>query len=422
MLSVMRACGEAAKKAAKKNPDAEAVLVMTLEAGKKALAETTNQNPVLQKAGVVDAGGYGILLILQAMHGAISGKIAQLAVRFMPSPAKPLGHMEAADFAQFDAEEITFAYCTEYIAQRVDRNRAPEKLRAALEQIGDCVVVVDDDEIIKVHVHTDHPDRALAEGLKYGPLVDMKIENMLDQHEQQVAAGIAAAIPKKRKIAAAENRYGFVAVAAGKGIVAVLHDLGIDHIVEGGQTMNPSTEDLILAIDQTPAETVFVLPNNKNIIMAARQAVQLSEKNVVVIPSRSVPQGITAMLHFDPEATEGQNEQAMSDALATVRTGQITYAARDSDFDGHAIQKGAFLALEEGKLLTHGQTLQEVVERLAESLCKNDPEFVTIFAGEEADEQDAAAIEAIFARLVPEGEVSIIFGGQPVYSYIISAE
>lgn len=420
ILTVSRLAGEAALKAAKKNKDAEVVLAAALKGAEKALEQTVDQNPVLKKAGVVDAGGYGYVIILHGMLDALSGAITRLA-RKIPNPIKPAARPEAADFSQFDTEEINFAYCTEFIAQREDQKRDPLLLRNFLETIGDCVVVVDDDEIVKVHVHTDTPDKALSEGMKYGHLLTVKVENMLAQHEQKVADGAAAAMGK-REIAAPENRYGFVAVAAGAGIAGLFRDLGADQLVEGGQTMNPSTEDILHAVDATPAEVVFVLPNNKNIIMASEQAADLSAKQVVVLPTKTVPQGISAMLAFDPEIDPDANAQAMTVAAQLVHSGQMTYAARDSEFDGHAISQGDYLALCEGKLIATGKEFDAVMGELAQAMCNKSSAFITVLYGEGADAQQAEAVCAMFRAAAPDAEVNVLEGGQPVYSYIVSVE
>lgn len=420
ILTVARVAGEAAQKAARKNREPEVVLGAAIAAAQKALALTTEQNPVLKKAGVVDAGAYGYVIILQGMQDALSGVVSRIA-RMIPIPTPRNAVPEGADFSAFDEEEINFAYCTEFIAKRQDPKRDPALLRAFLEGIGDCVVVVDDDEIIKIHVHTDTPDRALAEGLKYGMLSSIKIENMVEQHQRQVEDAKVKGMGK-RESAAPERRYGFVSVAAGEGIAAVFGDLGADAVVEGGQTMNPSTEDILRAVDRTPAEVVFVLPNNKNIIMASQQAAGLSEKQVVVLPTKSVPQGICAMLSFDPDREPADNEREMVEAAGRVKSASVTYAARDSEFDGRDIKKGDYLGLAEGKLVATGPKFDAVMKKLAKELCDKDTAFITLLYGEGADEQQAAEVREIFIREAKNAEINILCGGQPVYSYIISVE
>ena len=417
ILTVSRVAGEAALKAAKKHKDAETVLAAALKGAQKALDETTEQNPVLKKAGVVDAGGYGYVIILQAMLDVISGTITRIVRKVASHAVKP----EMADFSQFDTEEITFAYCTEFIAKREDAERDPQLLRDFLETIGDCVVVVEDDEIVKVHVHTDTPDKALGEGMKYGHLLTVKVENMLEQHERKVADEQAAAM-NRVKVAEPEKRYGFVAVAAGEGIVSLFRDLGADQIVEGGQTMNPSTEDILGAIDGTPAEVVFVLPNNKNIIMASEQAAELASKQVVVLPTKTIPQGISAMLAFDPEIDPENNAQTMGVAAQLVHSGQMTYAARDSEFDGNPIKQGDYLALCEGKLHATGPDFFATMEKLVQGMCSKESAFITILYGEGADEEQAQKVSELFQAAAPDAEINLLEGGQPVYSYILSVE
>ena len=422
ILTVSRIAAEAAVKAAKEDRDCEKVLLAAIEAGKVALEETTEQNPVLKKAGVVDAGGFGFIVLLEGMYIALSGQTGLRSV-FMPSIKKPVevSADAMADFSQFDTGEITFSYCTEFIAERKDKKRSPDKLREFLMSIGDSVVVVEDDEIIKVHVHTENPDKALGEGLKYGPLLTMKIENMRAQHEQLLKEAREEQMGE-RKVAAPENRYGFVAVAAGEGLSSVFVDLGVDNMVEGGQTMNPSTEDILNAIDATPSEVVFVMPNNKNIIMASEQAAPLSDKQVVVLPTKTIPQGLCAMLAFDPDVDLSVNEDSMNKAIQNVRTGQITYAARDSEFEGRNIKEGDFMSMADGKLVHTNKKFESVVKKLANEIADKKSSFITIIYGEGADEEQANGVAEVFQKEAKNAEIQVIFGGQPVYSYIISVE
>ena len=420
ILTVSRIAGDAAVKAAKKTRDPEAVLGAAIKAAKKALEETTNQNPVLKKAGVVDAGAYGYLLILQGMQDALSGTITRLA-RKIPVPViNPAMPVESADFSAFDEEEINFDYCTEFICAR-ENPKDPDDLRQFLPTIGDCVVVVEDDEIIKVHVHTNDPHLALGEALKYGQLITVKVENMVQQHRQKVAEEAEAGMGK-REYAAPVTRYGFVSVAAGEGVMNLFRELGADNVVGGGQTMNPSTEDILRAIDLTPAEIVFVLPNNKNIIMAGQQAAALSDKQVVVLPTKTIPQGICAMLSFDHDLEPEENQQNMESAIAAVRSGSVTYAARDSEFDGRHIQEGDHMALSEGKLLSTGKDFFAVVDDLARELCRGECNFITIIYGEGADEEQARQVRDIFSACAGDAEINVLCGGQPVYSYLVSVE
>ena len=324
--------------------------------------------------------------------------------------------------AEFDGE-ITFTYCTEFIVNKAPDAKSPVALRAYLESIGDSAVVVDDDNIIKVHVHTDNPGNAIQEGLKYGYLTNMKIDNMREQHETKAYEAKQSAQENDYQPVDPEKAYGFVAVAAGQGLQALFTDLGVDKVVSGGQTMNPSTEDILSAIHATPAETVFVLPNNKNIIMAAEQAAKLADRRVCVLQTRTIPQGLTAMLAFDPDATYTDNRVNMTNAFAEVQTGQVTFAARDSDYDGHNIKQGEILGLENGKLAFTEKDITKAVYKLIKSLVKRDSSFVTmIYGADVSDAQAEKAYEAISAKLGDSVEINLINGGQPVYYYIVSVE
>lgn len=420
ILTVARVSAETAVKTAKKDRDCEVVLLATIESAKEALLETTEQNPVLKKANVVDAGAFGYIILLEGMYAALTGRV--IARTEVPGEVKKVAQSPATvDFSQFDTGEITFSYCTEFIAERKDQKRSVDKLREVLEGIGDSVVVVEDDEIIKVHVHTENPDKALSEGLKYGPLLTVKIENMRAQHEELLKESLAENIGE-RKVAEPENRYGFVAVAAGDGLSSVFSDLGVDTMVEGGQTMNPSTEDILNAIDSTPSEIVFVLPNNKNIIMASEQAAPLSEKQVVVLPTKTIPQGLCAMLAFDPDVDLVINEKGMKTAISSVHSGQITYAARDSDFEGRKIKEGDYMSLAEGKLVHTSNNFEAVAQRLAKEIADKKSSYITIIHGEGADDERTELVADLFAKAAKNAEVNVVYGGQPVYSYIISVE
>ena len=417
ILTVSRVSAQHAVEACQAEPElsAEQVLAAVIEHGKAALDETVHQNPVLEKAGVVDAGGFGYLTILEGMLDALRG------IHKERKAAEPAAKA-AADFGAIADEDITFTYCTEFIAARKDKARNVGRLRSILNDIGDSLVVVEDDDIIKVHVHTDQPNKALEEGLKFGPLLTIKIENMREQHTAKVIEGTADA-PAERVIVPAEKKYGFVAVAAGEGLKNVFTDLGVDAVVQGGQTMNPSTDDIVRAVDSVPAEIVFVLPNNKNIIMAAEQAVHLSEeKKIVVVPTKTIPQGISAMLAVDPDgADEAAMAAAMTDAAANVRSGQVTYAARDSEFDGKKIKQGEYLSLSEGKLCASGRE-SSVIKKLVREMVREDSAFATVIYGEGVSAEQAAEVEALLRKENKELEISVIDGGQPVYYYILSVE
>ena len=413
ILTVARVSAADATRLAKKEPSFEAVLEATVKSASKALNGTIEQNPVLKKAGVVDAGGKGWLYVLEAMLTICrGGEIAAPEI----TDAAPV--KEQADFSDFNTEDITFQYCTEFIISR-ENKKDPEELRAFLCNLGDSLVLVDDDEIIKVHVHTNHPGTALEEGLKYGSFVTTKIENMKLQHSEKVMSEEEV---QEASIAPAEKKYGMVAVCAGKGLANVFQELGADNIIEGGQTMNPSTQDILEKINATPSEVVFVFPNNKNIIMAAEQTISLTEKKVVVVPSKTVPQGISAMLVFDTDGDEDANVEAMTEAMGNVTTMQITYAARNSDFDGHDIHEGEYLALYGSALFGSNTDVDVLLRGLAEKVNENAQEFVTIYYGEDTTEEQAEHAASIFAEVCPDAEVNVIPGGQPVYYYLISAE
>ncbi len=411
ILTVARLAAAKAQQAAQENNYFEYVHAAAIEEAKIALANTTNQNPVLKKAGVVDAGGKGWLVALEAMMLAVQGEDIQVTT------GETGETKEAADFSDFDTEDITFTYCTEFIISR-ENDMDPEALRAFLDSIGDSLVLVDDEEIIKVHVHTNDPGKALHEAMDYGSFVTVKIENMRLQHTEKVMTEAE----KAPKIAEPEKPLGVVSVCAGDGLADVFCNLGVDGIISGGQTMNPSTQDILEAVNKVPAETVFVLPNNKNIIMAAQQVDALTPKKVVVIGSKTVPQGITAMPNFNPDGSEEENTEAMSESLATVDTMQITYAARNSDFDGYDIHEGDYLAIFGSALFGTSKDIKVLLRSLAEKVRDDGKEFVTIYYGADIQEKHAQKAADLFADICPEAEVNLICGGQPVYYYLISAE
>ena len=412
ILTVSRLAAAKAQEKAQQDNSVEAALEAALEEAKLALADTMNMNPVLKKAGVVDAGGKGWVLALEAMLAALRGQDVVVPEGGADSPK------EVANFSDFNTEDITFTYCTEFIIGRENKND-PEKLRAFLNSLGDSLVMVDDDEIIKVHVHTNDPGKALHEAIEYGHFITVKVENMRLQHTEKVLSEEKNTAPK---IAEPEKPIGVVSVCAGAGLADVFMNLGVDQIISGGQTMNPSTQDILEAVNKVPAETVLVLPNNKNIIMAAEQVNALSPKNVVVIPSKTVPQGVTAMLSFDPEGTVEDNTQAMTDVLSSVETMQITYAARNSDFDGYDIHEGDYLAMDGKGLFGTSKDITVLLKALAEKVRDDGREFVTIYYGADTKERHAQKAADLFTHICPEAEVNLINGGQPVYYYMISAE
>ena len=412
ILTVARLAAAKAAEAAQENNYIEFVHEAAVAEAKVALADTVNQNPVLKKAGVVDAGGRGWLVALEAMLSSIQGEDV-----VVPEDGEQSETKDAADFADFDTGDITFAYCTEFIIDR-ENDKDPEELRSFLAGLGDCLVLVDDEEIIKVHVHTNDPGMALSEAVKYGSFVTVKIENMRLQHTEKVMSEQELA----PKIAEPEKHLGAVSVCAGEGLADVFTNLGVDAIISGGQTMNPSTQDILEAVNRVPAETVFVLPNNKNIIMAAEQVDALTPKNVVVLPSKTVPQGVTAMLNFNPEGTVEENVEAMTEALGTVETMQITYAARNSDFDGYDIHEGDYLALYGNQLFGTSQDIKVLLRSLAEKVRDEGKEYITIYYGADVKEKHAQKAADLFADVCPDADVNLLRGGQPVYYYLISAE
>lgn len=415
ILTVARVAAEKANDAQFKDfPELFDVLTT---AAKETLDQTPEMLPVLKKAGVVDAGGMGYYTILKGMASVICGGV-MIGAKEETATEKAVVTNAAGTFET----DIEFTYCTEFIVVKSDVNKDATKLRAFLESIGDCVVVVDDDSIIKVHVHTEHPGKALEEGILYGSLINLKIENMKEQHK---GAAAKAEMQKKQKLAPAEpvKDFGFVSVTSGAGLEDLFKDLGVDVIVRGGQTMNPSTEDILEAINATPARNIFVLPNNKNIIMAAEQAVKLTDRNVIVLQTRTIPQGITAMLAFDESSDFSTNGVNMTKALDNVGSGSITFAVRDSDFEGKQIKKGEILAMENGKLAFVEKDVTKALIKITKKLIRSGSSYITIIYGSDVtDETAQAAFEALRAKISDDIEIVLVNGGQPVYYYLISVE
>ena len=413
VLTVSREAYENTASLASTGLSAAEFLEKYIEQAKVSLEKTPELLPALKKAGVVDAGGMGFIVILEGMLAVLSGG-GIIASEDDTKPSAPAAVAAAA-------EEIKFAYCTEFIVQK-SGSRDSSALRAFLETIGDCVVVVDDEEIIKVHVHSNHPGKAIEEGLKFGELTKVKIENMREQHNNVIKADKAAQKNKKLPVAPTKDT-GFVAVAAGAGIEALFKDLGVDHVVRGGQTMNPSTEDILEAIEQTPAQNVFVLPNNKNIIMAAEQAVKLADRNVCVLQTRTIPQGISAMMNYNPEESFNANRGAMTEALDNVGSGQITFAVRDSEYDGHKIKQGELLAMDNGKIVFTEKNLTKALVKLTKRLISSQSSYITVLYGSDVTDEDAnEAFEVLRDKISDDIDIVLVNGGQPVYYYIISVE
>ena len=428
ILTVSRLSAAAAVEAAKTGASLEDCLEAAVAAGGEALDNTINLNPVLKKAGVVDAGGMGYMVILKAMLACLRGEMTAPAAEEL----KPIADNDA--FGVFDTSEITFAFDTVYIVRKHDPDVNLDPLRAYLTSIGDSLVIGEDDECFKVHVHTNTPGDALNESQKYGTLELAKIENMQTQHDDIMAGRKAQSTDDLEQIerelegaegefvAAPEKEYGMVTVCAGAGMEALFRELGVDGIVTGGQTMNPSTDDILHEINRTPASTVFVFPNNKNIIMAAEQCIPLTDKKVVVMPSKTVPQGISALLNFNPDAGEEELTETMLEAMRGVHTAMVTYAARDSDFDGHAIHAGEYLALLDGALLGSYTNIKTLFKELSWEFDKLDPQFITVYYGEDVSEEDANEASRTIIGNFPDADISVVSGGQPVYYYMISIE
>ena len=417
VLTVSREAAEAAVAKAEETDDFLEILNTIIEAGEISLNKTPELLPALKKAGVVDAGGMGFLVILRGMQNVIRGNgIIQTAEA---AAEKTIVTTNAAGAFETDIE---FTYCTEYIVNKKENCGDPMKLRAYLESIGDSVVVVDDDNIIKVHVHTEHPGNAIEKGITFGTLTNLKIENMKEQHKSQAEK---VEFEKKSKLPPVkpEKDFGFVAVANGAGLEALFRDLGVDSIVRGGQTSNPSTEDILEAIHATPAHTVFVLPNNKNIIMAAEQTVKLADRKVIVLQTRSIPQGITAMLGFDPSADADANSIAMTEAFDRVGSGQVTFAVRDSEVDDKKIKQGDILGMENGKLTVVDRDLTKVLYKVTKHLVNSETSYITVMYGMDvSDEAAENALAYLKSKLSSDIEIVLVNGGQPVYYYLVSVE
>ena len=429
ILTVARMTSAAAVEYAKKGSDIEEMLETALRIGEEALENTVNLNPVLRKAGVIDAGGKGYIVIFGAMLSYLRGEISA------PRTAVEVGAIanENGAFDVFGTEEITYAFDTVFIVRKHEPNVDLTPLRAYLSSIGDSLVIGEDDEAFKVHVHTNIPGEALTKSQSYGTLELAKIENMRTQHEDILAGKKAQSTDDLEEIekelecadapAAPEKRCGVVAICAGEGMAQLFREIGADTIVTGGQTMNPSTEDILKEINRTPAEVVFVLPNNKNIIMAAEQSIPLCEdKTVVVIPTKTVPQGITALLNFDPDKEISDIAEAMNESIESVHTAQVTYAARDSDFDGYAIHAGEYLALLDGKLIGSFTEMPKMLGKMGEVFEPLDPELITVYYGENVTQDEAEETAAALEDKFPDAEVTVVNGGQPVYYYMISVE
>ena len=428
ILTVSRLASKAACDASDLGADLEGSLMCAIKAGNQALSDTTNLNPVLKKAGVIDAGGKGYMIILNAILASLRGEITspEEATAPVEEPA------ESDVFSKFDTEDITFAFDTVYIVRKNDEDVDLTPLRSYLDSIGDSLVIGESDDSFKVHVHTNIPGAALTESAKYGTLELAKIENMRMQHDDLLAGKKARStddlekveeeLERGAEIAAPEKEFGIVTVCAGSGMEQLFEELGADRIVTGGQTMNPSTDDILKEINKTPASTVFVFPNNKNIIMAAEQCIPLTDKKVIVMQSKTVPQGVSALLSFDPDSSEEENIEAMNEAIKSVHTAMVTYAARDSDFDGHSIHSGEYLSLLDGALVGNYPSVNALSRELIWAVNELDPEYITIYYGEDVQQNEADELASVIQDGFPDAEIKVLSGGQPVYYYMISIE
>ena len=424
ILTVVRLASEAAQEMARIQDDPLEVGFAALTAAKEALAKTPELLPVLKKAGVVDAGGQGLVLVFEGMESVWrNGVIVQPLDGSGVTPVS----MPSKSTVANASDDIKFGYCSEFLIEKNDsaKEKDPLKLRAYLESIGDCVVVVDDSSIIKVHVHSNEPGNVIQAGLKYGQLINIKIDNMRYQHANADVGVKDGEKPVEPEVCEPENEYGFVAVCAGSGLEELFSDIGADTIVSGGQTMNPSTDDILSAIEKTPAKVVYVLPNNKNIIMAAEQAGPMAkDRDVRVLPTKTIPQGISAMLSFDETASADENQMNMISAFENVETAQVTFAARDSEVDGKPIKKGEIMGLCNGKIKFIGESVTDIAIKSTQKLFKKgEHSLITIIFGEGASEEDATIVEeALSKKFGNDVEISIVNGNQPIYYFIISVE
>lgn len=390
------------------------------------LKRTPDMLPVLKQAGVVDSGGEGLMTFVRGALAALQGKEVDLDISGVDAKASPAITTGSSE----DAADIKFGYCTEFIIMlERDQDKVEKELKAYLQDIGDCVVVVADDEIVKVHVHTNHPGLAFEKALTYGSLTSMKIDNMREEHQEKLirdAETVAKqqAEEDQREDEPKEHKAdGFVVVSAGDGLSDIFKDLGADEVIEGGQTMNPSTEDILQAVEKVPADTVYILPNNGNIILAAEQARNLTEdKKVVVIPSTNIPQGIAAMINFMPGQPAEENTQQMTEEMGNVKSGQVTYAVRDTRMDGQEIKQGDYMGIADKKIVAVEKSLPEVTIELVEGMIDEESELVSLYYGADVTEKDAEAVADLILKDHDDLEVEVQYGGQPVYSYFVSVE
>ncbi|MEG0641963.1 MAG: DAK2 domain-containing protein [Clostridium sp.] len=411
ILTVARESAEESIMIAESTEDFEEFLTKVLEKAEETLSRTPDMLPALKQAGVVDAGGKGLCLIYLGMIKRLQGQI--LTKEEVYTPKVQIQHTNT-----INPEDIEFGYCTEFFIKT--KNQNPDKFKNEIVKYGDSIVVVGTEELIKVHIHTDEPGTVLNEAMKLGYLSKIKIDNMREQHESIINSDEDA--NNNEIVSVEEKEYAMVAVAAGDGIIKVIKDLGVDFVIEGGQTMNPSTQDILDAINSVNARNIFVFPNNKNIIMAAEQAREISEKNISVIPTKSIPENITAILSFNPEEDIENNTSVMKDIITSVKTGQITYAVRDTVFDDVEVKEGNYIGISSGKLTNSGEGLDDVTKTLVDSMVDEDSEIITLFYGNDTTKENATKIEEYIIDKCPSAEVSVNYGGQPIYYYIIAVE
>jgi len=412
ILTVIRMMAEAATRLSKKNLEFEDFFKGVLAEGEQALQMTPELLPVLKKAGVVDSGGQGLMLIFNGFYKLLMGdETVEIKMDENPQPAIKSN----AEISLMDLADIEFAYCTEFMIIQMHKKTTVsdiDRLREKLMQIGDSVICIGDLSLVKVHVHTNEPNKALAYGLELGELFNLKIENMLEENREL----------KKQRAIEEMKEYGLISVCAGTGLVAIFKDVGVDYVLEGGQTMNPSADDILKGIDQVNAKNIFILPNNKNIILACEQAKQLTNKNLIVIPTKNIPQGMSACLSFNPEASVEENTEAMTDALATVESASVTYAVRNTNVDGLSLQKGDIIGLTDSSILAKGKTIDETVISLLDKMMTEEIINISLFFGNDVTEADAFKLQEQLQAIYPDKEINCMFGGQPVYYYLISLE
>lgn len=411
ILTVAREMGEYAEKIGPKEKDILVFLEKVIDHGNKALAKTQEMLPVLKEAGVVDAGGKGLMTILTGGYNTLIGVEIELDQELEDQEAK---YQDLVEHKHLDTEDIKFSYCTEFMVNGDVSDLDVERFRSFLALQGDSLMVVKGDDLVKVHIHTNNPGKALEKALELGYLNDIKIDNMKLQYENRKAEAEVVEKPSKK--------YSFVAVSTGEGIADIFKGMNVDEIVEGGQTMNPSTEDIVRAIEKTQGENVFVLPNNSNIILAAEQSRELSDRNVIVIPTKTIPQGISALFNFDEAASVEDNEQALKDSIAEVKTGLLTYAVRDSEIGGKKIEEGDLIGLLEGEIVVNGKDQNQVLKELMDSMVDEESSLITVLYGAEVEEDSVDDLEDELVELYEDLDVEVLYGGQPIYYYIISVE